>query len=82
MGRPRLSELSSAVRDALGDVTLLAMLVGGLSLAAVAGPLAFLAVGLCWLLNEQAGAPVMRLAVAPTAALAALLAAELWGVIA
>ncbi len=83
MGRPVLSEIASAIRDALGDVMLLALLVGGLALAgAVGGPLGFAVAGAAWLLNEQAGRPVTRLAVTPIAAIAVMLGAAVWGVVA
>jgi len=83
MSRPVLSEIASAIRDALGDVMLLALLVGGLALAAaVAGPIGFLVAGAAWLLNEQAGRPVTRLAVTPLAALVVTLGAELWRIVA
>ncbi|HEX7291615.1 MAG TPA: YhfT family protein [Conexibacter sp.] len=83
MRRPVLSESASALRDAIGDVMLLALLVGGLALAAgIAGPIGFLVAGAAWLLNEQAGCPVTRLAVTPMAAIAAMLGAELWRVLA
>jgi hypothetical protein len=79
MSRPIVSELATALRDAIGDVALLALTVGGLMLAAaVAGPLGFLAAGAAWLLNEQVGRPVTRLAVTPAAAIVVALAAELW----
>jgi hypothetical protein len=79
MRRPIVSELASAIRDALGDVMLLALLVGGLALSgAIGGAVGFLVAGGAWLLNEQVGRPVTRLAVTPIAALAVGVGAELW----
>jgi hypothetical protein len=79
MSRPVVSEIATALRDAIGDIALLALTVGGLALAAaVAGPVGFLAAGAAWLLNEQVGRPVTRLAVTPSAALVAAVVAALW----
>jgi hypothetical protein len=79
MSRPIVSELATALRDAIGDVALLGLLVGGLSLAgAVAGPIGFLVAGAAWLLNEQVGRPVTRLAVTPAAAILVAVGAEIW----
>jgi hypothetical protein len=70
------------VREALGDVTLLALLFGGIWMGAILGnAIGALFVGAAWLLNEQRGAPVTRLAVAPTAALLVGLGANLWQLI-
>jgi hypothetical protein len=79
---PVLSEVAAALREATGDVGLLAVLVGGLSLAgAVAGPLGFLAVGGAWLVNESLGRPLWRIALAPSAAIVAGLVANAWHVL-
>ena len=79
MARPIVSELASALRDAIGDVALLALTVGGLVLAgAVGGSVGFVAAGAAWLANEQCGRPVTRLAVTPAAALLVAVAAEAW----
>jgi hypothetical protein len=83
LGLPVLSEYAAAIREAMEDVTILAVLYGGLALAAaVAGPVGFLAVGGAWLLNENLGRPLWRLALAPSAAIVVVLAANLWDVIA
>ena len=47
----------------------------------IAGPVGFLAVGIAWLLNENAGRPVVRFAVAPASAIVVVLAANLWEVV-
>lgn len=80
--RPAISRVAAATREALGDVMLIALLFGGLWMGAVlGGGIGVLAVGGAWLLNEQAGAPLTRLAVAPSAAILVGLAANLWQVI-
>jgi hypothetical protein len=82
LGNPVLSETSSAVREAMGDVMLVALLFGGLLMAQqLAGAVGFLAVGTAWLLNETLGRPVMRFAVAPASAIVVVLVANLWEVI-
>lgn len=82
MTRPVLNEIAAAVRDALGEVSLLALLIGGFALAsATAGALGLLAVGVAWLLNEHLGAPVTRLAVAPAAALLVATTQAIWATI-
>jgi hypothetical protein len=79
LGLPVLSEVAAAIREAMGDVAQLALLVGGFGLAqAVAGPLGVLAMAAAWLLNENLGRPLWRLALPPTAAIAITLAASAW----
>jgi hypothetical protein len=83
MTRPVVSELATAIRDALGDVSLLALAVGGLALAAaVAGPLGMLAAGAAWFANEHLGRPVTRLAVTPAAAILVAVGAQAWSAVA
>jgi hypothetical protein len=83
MTRPVLSELATAIRDALGDVSLVALTVGGLLLAsAVAGPLGMVVAGAAWFANEHLGRPVTRLAVTPAAAILVGVGAEAWMVVA
>jgi hypothetical protein len=68
---PGLHGAGSAIRDGLLLVSEVAFLIGGaLSAAAIWPGFGLLAVGACWLLNEAAGTPVMRVAVGPLAALA------------
>jgi hypothetical protein len=82
LGMPVLSECAAAVREAMGDVTLLALLIGGAAVAtAVAGPIGFLAVGAAWLLNENLGRPLWRIALAPSTAIVVGLAANAWHLI-
>jgi Protein of unknown function len=82
MHNPAISRVSAAVREALGDVMLLALLFGGLWMAAIlGGGLGVLAVGGAWFLNEQAGAPATKFAVAPSAAILVGLGANLWQVV-
>jgi Protein of unknown function len=79
---PILSESAAAVREAMGDVMLVALLFGGLLAAnQLAGPVGFFAVGSAWLANENFGRPVMRFAVAPVGAIIVGLAANVWEVI-
>jgi hypothetical protein len=83
MRRPVVSELATAIRDALGDVSLVALAVGGLALAAaVAGPLGMLVAGAAWFANEHFGRPVTRMAVTPTAAILVAVAAQAWDAVA
>lgn len=79
MRDPVISETAGALREAAGDVTLLALLVGGLLAGSVlGGPIGILAVAAAWFANEHTGRRVMRLAVGPIAALAVGLAASAW----
>jgi hypothetical protein len=80
--RPAISRIAGAMREALGDVTLLALLIGGFWMAALlGGGVGVAVVGVAWFLNEQSGSPVTRLAVAPSAAILVGLGANLWHVI-
>jgi hypothetical protein len=79
MRTPALSETAAAFREAIGDVTHLALLVGGLMLGErLGGGVGFSAVAVAWVLNEGLGKPVMRMAVAPSAALLVGVCANLW----
>jgi hypothetical protein len=79
MRDPVISETSAALREAAGDVTLLALLVGGLLAGSIlGGPIGILAVAAAWFANEHTGRRVMRLAVGPMAAIAVGLAAAAW----
>jgi hypothetical protein len=81
--RPAISRIAGAMREALGDVTLLALLIGGFWMAAeLGGGIGVAAVGAAWFANEQSGSPVTRFAVAPSAAILVGLGANLWHVIA
>lgn len=82
LARPGLSRTAAAVRESLGDVALVALLFGGLWMAVtLGGGLGLLAAGGAWVLNEQLGAPVTRLAVTPSAAIAVGLGANIWHLI-
>ena len=82
LGLPVLSEVAAAIREAMGDLSQLALLVGGFALVtAVVGPLGVLALAGAWLLNENLGRPLWRLALPPTAAIVIALAASAWDAI-
>lgn len=72
LGRfPDLRELGGAVRDSMTIVTELALLIGGFVSANAIWPgYGLLIAGGMYFLNETAGRPVIRLAIAPVAAIA------------
>jgi Protein of unknown function len=77
--RPAISRIAAAMRESLGDVALLALLIGGFWMAARLGAgVGVAVVAAAWFLNEQSGTPVTRLAVAPSAAILVGIGANLW----